>query len=106
MTGAGHGGRQQGVAVQYPLAGGSDKTEPGPYHEITEHKNTGGDKGCSRSRRFRLTAAKVRIMGAALGSIMATIISDHMRKRGTKVEADHGPRSGPDIFMPTQQQMP
>jgi hypothetical protein len=45
-------------------------------------------------------------MGAALGSIIATIISDHMRKRGTRAEADHGPRSGPDIFMPTQQQMP
>ena len=65
-----------------------------------------GTKGYSRSRRFRFTIANVRIIGAAEGSIIATIISDHIRNNGTTAAMDQGAKSGPDIFIPAQQQMP
>ena len=49
---------------------------------------------------------KVRIIGAAEGNIMATIISVHMRKSGKRAAVDQGLRSGPDILRPAQQQTP
>src|ERR1044071_6367926 len=58
------------------------------------------------SRRLRLTLAKVRIMGAAEGVIMAIIISTHIRNKGRTVDEDQGRRSGPDIFMPAHWQTP
>jgi len=48
----------------------------------------------------------VRIIGAAEGVIIATIISAHMRNSGTSVEADQDCMSGPDIFMPAHWQTP
>jgi hypothetical protein len=45
-------------------------------------------------------------MGAAEGSIMATIISVHMRNKATNADSGHAVVSGPDIFIPAQQQTP
>jgi len=55
---------------------------------------------------LRLTAAKVRTIGAAEGTIIATIITAHMRKSGTSCAGDQACTSGPDIFMPAQAQTP
>ena len=38
--------------------------------------------------------------------IIATIISDHIRNRGSRAEADQAVISGPDIFIPAQQHTP
>ena len=65
-----------------------------------------GTNGRSCSRRFRFTAAKVRITGAAEGIIMATIISAHIKKSGGSAVASQRLISGPDIFIPAQQQTP
>ena len=50
--------------------------------------------------------AKVRIIGAADGIIIATIISAHIRKSGRIAPAAHGFTSGPDIARPAQWQTP
>src|SRR5437868_14178126 len=65
-----------------------------------------GTYGWSRSRRLRFTVANVRIIGTAEGSIIATIISPHIKESGSNVPADHGCVSGPDIFIPAQQHTP
>src|SRR5262245_17438351 len=65
-----------------------------------------GTNGCWFSCRFRFTSAKVRIIGAAEGSIMAIIISVHMRNKCRSDAVDHGSKSGPDIFIPAQQHTP
>ena len=45
-------------------------------------------------------------MGDADGSIMATIISAHIRKSGMRAAGDHWDISGPAIFMPAMQHAP
>jgi hypothetical protein len=55
---------------------------------------------------LRWTEANIKIIGAAVGNIMATIISAHMRNSGGRVPTDHALVSGPDIFIPAQQHEP
>ena len=52
--------------------------------------NIVGTKGSPRRRLFRLIVAKVRIIGAALGSIMPGIIAHQITKLRTKSAAAHG----------------
>jgi len=53
-----------------------------------------------------VTAAKVKIMGVALGNIIATIMTAHMTKSGNTETKGHEARSGPPIFIATSSQTP
>jgi len=68
--------RDQRLCVQNPLGDRGDQAETGPHSRYQAEKILSAQRGVLL-RRFRCTSANIRIIGAAKGIIIATIISVH-----------------------------
>jgi len=79
--------REQRVPMQPPLRGGGEGAKHAPNGDIARNEDRHRNYGCPSRCRLRVTAAKVRIIGSALGSIIAIIMMAHMKNSGSNVAA-------------------
>jgi hypothetical protein len=101
VAGDRHPGIQQGCPVDHPLEKGSCQRKAAPGEEITGRKPAG--RGERLALRFPLSThpgAYMRIMGAAEGAIIPTIITAHIRNTYANSIARHGSLAGSMIPIP------